>query len=108
MDIVGGKGRRKSGRVGKVGATFRRLFVCRLWPGRIDRPGLAAEFVLHREQVVWQSGTSDKLWEEDQYNLPPLLFSGEPVGGIVQTMDDGGRNNLTVKIEDNSTVYRLW
>ena len=41
-NIVGGRGRGRAVRVGKGGVTFFRLFLCGLWPGQIDGPGLDA------------------------------------------------------------------
>ena len=42
LDFVGGRGIRRAGRVGKVGATLHRLFLRILYPGLINRPGLNA------------------------------------------------------------------
>ena len=45
LDIVGGRRRRREGRVGKGGDTPRRHFLRGLWPGRINETGLVAGIV---------------------------------------------------------------
>ena len=90
--FFGGNRSRRAGQVGKGGATPRRIFLHRSWPGSINRLGLVAGRFWHPDRVVQLGGDLEKLQEGGQDDLTPLPCSGELIVGSL-IMEDEGRGS---------------
>ena len=108
LDLVGDRGIGRAGRVGKGGATPRRLFLCGLWPSRINIPSLYEGGFLHPICSFRQRGNSFKRREDGQDDLPPLSDTRDPVGDGVRTADHRGGDNISGDTDYQISVFRIW
>ena len=69
---------------------------------------MSARGIQHPVRAILLGGSKDKRQEDGQNGLPSVPGIRHPVGGGIQTVDDGRRVILLGEKESASTVFGVW